>query len=309
MRTLNKKFRQALAPTVVFQVAVLLATGNGAAASTTLGGLQEEDIARMSAMDKPLVEQSDKPQVNPPESETTAEKTRTEEPATPSAANAAKDESAPTQAQNSSDKKAWIYGGLGAAAAVAIVAAAAGGGGGSDTPATSATPDNSAGIDTSGGSGSSSSGGSGNGSSSGGSGNSSSSGGSRVCHESIPVNHNPRSPVANNPGVTPVCADLSGQWSGTIKLVGAKAGSASVSATISQDGGRIQISTSSSMAYGKTFIGSIDSGCHMLIYDQTTGEDWSTHRGPASPGRIALYDYVDISCYGYSRLDELVLTR
>jgi len=128
-----------------------------------------------------------------------------------------------------------------------------------------------------------------------------------TCNEPTPVNTKPRPPVVNNPNNTPVCADLSGQWSGTLKL--ADEAGVSLSATIAQNGDQIQVTTSSPKAYGKLFIGTVDPNCNFNLWDQTTGEQWTSNAGPGSANRIAIYDYVQTSCYGNTKYDSLILTR
>ncbi|MDR3089167.1 MAG: hypothetical protein LBU39_05045 [Desulfobulbaceae bacterium] len=283
---------------VVLQVAASLAVANCALAANPPAN---DEAALLAAVDTPLIEKTGKSKPSPAEIQPVEQKSAA---ATKPAATGEQNEPLPTQTQSSSSKKAWIYGGLGVAAAVAIVAVAAGGGGGSSSSSgdtSSTTPgtggDNSgAGTDNSGSN-------TGNGNSAG-NGNS---GDDKTCQEDTPVNTNPRSPVTNNPSATPVCADLSGKWSGTLDLQGDDG--VAVTATVAQDGSSIQITTSSNKKYGKTFIGNIDSNCDFDIWDQTTGEEWSSHFGPATANRIAIYDYVEISCYGYTKYDSLVLTR
>jgi len=253
----------------VLPLAVALVAANcGQAATNPPDG---ED-AMLAAADTPLIKQTGKSkpsasEIKPVETESSAP-SRREEPL-------------PTQTETSSSKKAWIYGGLGAAAAVAVVAVAAGGGGGGGGGGSTTTtpPDNN-----------------------GGGGNN-----PGTCNEATPVNKNPRPPVVNDPSNTPVCADLSGQWSGTLKL--ADEAGASLVATVAQNGGQIQITTSSPKAYGKLFIGTVDPSCNFNLWDQTTGEQWSSNLGPGSANRIAIYDYVQTSCYGNTKYDSLVLTR
>ena len=294
--------RRALVSALVFQVIISLTAANYGLAAPVTGGQQEEDFAKPAAVDKPLVDETGKQQ--PPASANNSVETE-------ASVGASHEEPLPEQTEDSdsSSKKAWIYGGLGAAAVVGIVAVAASSGGGSSSaPTTPAdtTPTYS------------------------GNSNTSSNSDCRCrcqsepgkwacpaapyfvdssgeCHESLTTNTNPRSPVANNPNTRPVCADLSGQWSGMIDLTGNNG--ESVTATITQDGGKLQITTSSKQSYGQVFIGEIDSSCHILNYEQKTGQDWSTNSGPANANSINLYDYVDVSCHGYTRFDRLFLTR
>ncbi|HBT96653.1 MAG TPA: hypothetical protein DEB25_02925, partial [Desulfobulbaceae bacterium] len=165
-------------------------------------------------------------------------------------------------------------------AIVAVAVGGGGGGGGSDAPATT-PPDNNGGTGTN-------------------------NDNSPTCDDLNKVNKNPRPPVSNNPDNTPVCADLSGQWSGTEDLIGDNG--LSITATIAQDGDKLQITTSSNK-YGKVFIGTVDANCNINAYDQTTGEEWSTRYGPVTASRIALYDDISIECDGHSTSDSLILSR
>ena len=244
-----------------------LAAENTPGSQAAMSAVVDTPAVDMPAVDTPLIEKTGKSKPPSTEIKPVEAQART-------SANAGQEEQLPEQTESSSSKKAWIYGGLGVAAAAAIVAVAAGGGGGGG----GSTPDN---------------------------GNNSN--GSGDCHEETPVNKNPRSPVANNPNATPLCADLSGPWSGRLDL--ANDDSIPVTASIDQDGGKIQITTSSGKPYGKLFIGEVDANCKFNVYDQTTGELWSTHFGAATAGRIAIYDYVDTSCYGNTKYDSLILTR
>ncbi len=111
----------------------------------------------------------------------------------------------------------------------------------------------------------------------------------------------------NAPGSKPVGPDLRGGWSGYIDLVGKER--ESVSASVSQNGNYIVITTSSHQKYGRKFVGNIKENGFILAYDQTTGEDWTTHNGPATENRIDLYDFVNIEKHGYHDLDRLMLKR
>jgi hypothetical protein len=111
----------------------------------------------------------------------------------------------------------------------------------------------------------------------------------------------------NAPNSPPIGPDLRGSWSGYIDLVGKDR--ESVTATVHQNGTYIVITTSSHQSYGRKFIGNIKESGFILAYDQTTGEDWTTHSGPATENRIDLYDYVNIEKHGYHDLDRLLLER
>lgn len=106
------------------------------------------------------------------------------------------------------------------------------------------------------------------------------------------------------PTLKPVGADIGGKtWAGSLNLIdGVKE---SVTATVNQNGAAVEITTSSTQQYGHKFIGKIDRAGDMLVYDQTTGEDWSTHNDAARWNRIDLYDYV----HGNTKMDRLYLTR
>ena len=112
--------------------------------------------------------------------------------------------------------------------------------------------------------------------------------------------------VTDNPSATPVCMSFSGSWGGSLTLV-EQGEHQNVSAVVKQNGGSIEIDTSSTLEYGKKLVGNVFSDCNMLIYDQTTGEDFSTHYAPATAHLIDLYDYTNPPYY--SHLDHLALSR
>jgi len=111
----------------------------------------------------------------------------------------------------------------------------------------------------------------------------------------------------NQPDSQPVGPDIRGGWSGYIDLIGKE--KESVTATVYQNGNYVVITTSSHQKYGQKFIGNIKENGFILAYDQRTGEDWTTHSGPATKKRIDLYDYVNIAKHGYRDLDRLHLER
>ena len=118
--------------------------------------------------------------------------------------------------------------------------------------------------------------------------------------------HTSMSSVTDDPSVTPVCMSLSGSWNGSLYLI-EQGERQNVTAVVKQNGNRIEIDTSSSLEYGKKFIGTIGSDCHMFLYDQTSGEDWTTHYGPVTSRLIEIYDYTNPPYY--THLDSLSLTR
>lgn len=103
---------------------------------------------------------------------------------------------------------------------------------------------------------------------------------------------------------TPVGADLDGKsWYGYLTLVdGYKE---PVTATVTQNGADLEITTSTTQEYGKKFVGTISKAAFIKVEDQTTGETWSTQFGNASWNKIVIYDYVHL----YSALDRLALAR
>ena len=106
------------------------------------------------------------------------------------------------------------------------------------------------------------------------------------------------------PTTEPKNATLWGDnWSGTLHLINGSR--EQVTALIYQNGAQIEIVTSTTQRYGKRFVGSVSSGGHMSMVDQTTGELWTTFKGPANSVRIDLYD-----CVNFCRdLDNLRLSR
>ena len=103
----------------------------------------------------------------------------------------------------------------------------------------------------------------------------------------------------------PVGADLAGDtWSGSLALVNGT--TEPVTAVVYQNGREIQITTTATQRYGKSFVGQISSDGYLSLIDQTTGSLWTTHRGPrASSRQIIIFDYVN----NYTGLDRLVLRR
>ena len=80
-------------------------------------------------------------------------------------------------------------------------------------------------------------------------------------------------------------------WQGVLKL--ASNGTQPVAATIYQCGREISITTTSTLRYGRLFIGRISSGGSMNVTDQTTFQAWTTLSGPARANYIKIYDYVN----------------
>ena len=101
--------------------------------------------------------------------------------------------------------------------------------------------------------------------------------------------------------ITPECVSIAGSWTGYLDLVGVEP--EQISAVVKQTGGNIEITTTTSQAYGKKFVGVITNHCTALVYDQTTGEDWSTFTTTITAKNIELYDYVG------KKLDHLHLVR
>jgi hypothetical protein len=53
-------------------------------------------------------------------------------------------------------------------------------------------------------------------------------------------------------------------------------------------------------------VGNIAPDGFMKLYDQRTGEDWTTHYGNATSTKIDLYDFVDNN---YNDVDRILLQR
>lgn len=92
-------------------------------------------------------------------------------------------------------------------------------------------------------------------------------------------------------------------WQGVLSLV--SNGTQSVSATITQCGTAITIKTTTTLEYGQKFVGTMDTNGDILVYDQITSEDWTTHYSQAQTNSIKLYDFVQNG----TKLDSLVLSR
>ena len=106
------------------------------------------------------------------------------------------------------------------------------------------------------------------------------------------------------PSVPPVGADIAGDdWRGILLLVDGFR--EPITATVIQNGSQVTITTSSTQRYGQVFKGTIRTSGHMTLYDQTTGEDWTTFKGPATNRHIEMEDYVN----NFTALDVLVLKR
>ncbi len=188
----------------------------------------------------------------------------------------AKDKKAPEpQSQKTNSSNTILYAGIGVAAAVAVAAVAAGSGGGSDsetvtTPATTTTT-------------------------------------TTTTKPKTTTQSKPKvkTPSDNNPeGAEPVGADIGGDnWSGFIDLVGGSR--ENISASIYQHGDYVRITTTSHQEYGQKLVGNISSDGFIRVYDQRTGELWTTHYDKATAKKVDLYDYVD----NYKGLDQIFLQR
>lgn len=212
--------------------------------------------------------------------EKTKEKTGSDPAIQETSTSTTKKETGP-QADKTSSNSTMLLGGLGVAA-VALAAVAAGSGGSGDssveTASTSATTTSVPPTD------------------------------STPKKESIPKEESKpkvKKPTDTNPpNSEPVGPDIRGDnWSGFLDLVGSQG--EGVSASIQQNGNHVVITTSSNQEYGRKFVGTIDDSGSMRVYDQRTGELWSTHKGPAKKNRIDLYDYV----HNLKALDRLYLER
>lgn len=110
------------------------------------------------------------------------------------------------------------------------------------------------------------------------------------------------------PPTTPVVGpDINGaNWAGFLDIKDTRAqGFQNITATIVQNGSAVQITTSSTLMYGRMFNGSIKANGFMLLYDSVTGEDWTTHYRNATETNVDLYDYVN----GLKDLDRMLLVR
>lgn len=95
-------------------------------------------------------------------------------------------------------------------------------------------------------------------------------------------------------------------WVGFLDLKNTEAqGFQNVTAAVVQNGAAVQITTSSTLLYGRLFNGKISGSGYMKMYDAVTGEDWTTHRRNATANSIELLDYVN----GLKDFDTLSLGR
>ena len=88
---------------------------------------------------------------------------------------------------------------------------------------------------------------------------------------------------------SPVGADLSGSWSGSYENE-ETGSSASISATVRQDGNGVTINTDKGGPPGQSLSGSIDASGNMTMTDAADGEVWTSYR-PATSSRIVISDY------------------
>jgi len=110
------------------------------------------------------------------------------------------------------------------------------------------------------------------------------------------------------PPTTPVVGpNINGSnWGGYLNIKDTRAqGFQNITATIVQNGSAVQITTSSTLMYGRMFNGSIKANGFMKMYDSVTGEDWTTHYRNATATSVDLYDYVN----GLKDLDRMLLVR
>jgi hypothetical protein len=104
--------------------------------------------------------------------------------------------------------------------------------------------------------------------------------------------------------VDPVGPSIAGNtWQGILRLVAN--GTQSVAATITQCGRDITITTTTTLEYGRTFVGSMGANGDIKVYDQITQEDWTTYYGQAKTNYIKIYDKVQNG----TKLDSLELSR
>jgi len=115
------------------------------------------------------------------------------------------------------------------------------------------------------------------------------------------------SSVPVEPAIPVVGPDLGGNdWLGFLDIKDKNhKGYQAISARIIHNGDAVQITTSSTLDYGKQLNGTISKGGFMLMYDSVTGEDWTTHFDNATSKRIDLYDYVN----HLNDLDRMKLSR
>jgi hypothetical protein len=108
-------------------------------------------------------------------------------------------------------------------------------------------------------------------------------------------------PACEEPIVGPSLAGS--DWAGTLDLY--NRGTQAVTAIITQCGNRVLIQTTSTLEYGQALEGTISSSGHLLLIDQATQQDWTTHYGAASSTSIKLYDWVN----NFHNMDKLILSR
>jgi hypothetical protein len=107
-------------------------------------------------------------------------------------------------------------------------------------------------------------------------------------------------PSAPQPAqVDPVGPSIAGTWSGKLVLI--DNGTELVTATVVQNGEDVQITTSTTLPYGRYFSGTISRSGYMYMRDGTTGQTWTTFQERATGNSIHLWDVVN-NVKDYDRL-------
>jgi len=101
---------------------------------------------------------------------------------------------------------------------------------------------------------------------------------------------------------TVVGPNLNGNWAGYYKSI--EGHYENLTATITQVGANITITTTKKSGVARELKGRINSVGHMLLYDTFDNEDWTTFYGPASARSINLADLVYV---GTSLVDTNIL--
>lgn len=105
------------------------------------------------------------------------------------------------------------------------------------------------------------------------------------------------------PTLSPVGPSIAGKWGGVLRLV--NHGTESVSATITQNGKDITITTNSTLPYGQNFVGHINTRGYVTVRDRKTHKIWTSYQGVANSHYLKIYDLVNNN----EALDRLELRR
>lgn len=91
--------------------------------------------------------------------------------------------------------------------------------------------------------------------------------------------------------IPPIGPDLRGRWMG-VYYRSDRGGQLSLTASISQEGDAVTLSTSKPSGTARLLTGTISGNGDMVLTDAFDGETWTTLFGPATTNHVMLADYV-----------------